>query len=298
MLPGFLDSAYKKYKNDTSIFIQWLSDNGQKCGYTLKSGANASRPLPGAASVKTARLKGKARKAAKQQGAPMAADPAPDQTPPRKRYFISSHELLYLAKAIVGSKSPTIQVPPPIIHAGLRAVSSRKRCANFFNKSADAKLSKQNHGHSYFISLMEEILLTLQPCFALSAGTTDQNASNDPRPSVGTLEDLENRFAVLEVEEPEEPQDDGPATSSETVSQPIYDLESPEATRDAEQDKLFAIFCLFDDLARLRSFVTSLWTKHKNGEVGLITASVTTNSAIQVAIRTQEEVLATYPDCK
>jgi hypothetical protein len=59
MLPGFLEGAYKRYKNDTSIFMHWLRENGSKCGYkfgTVKDQAPA----------KTTRLKGKARKKAKE----------------------------------------------------------------------------------------------------------------------------------------------------------------------------------------------------------------------------------------
>jgi hypothetical protein len=65
MLPGFLVNTYKKYKQDTSIFVEWLSDNAKKCGYKLPSAAATSKPTE--APVAAPRLKGKARKLAKQQ---------------------------------------------------------------------------------------------------------------------------------------------------------------------------------------------------------------------------------------
>jgi hypothetical protein len=61
MLPGFLVSTYRKYKEDTSIFTKWLCDNGAKCGYHLTKSTQNETP------TKTApRLKGKARKQAKE----------------------------------------------------------------------------------------------------------------------------------------------------------------------------------------------------------------------------------------
>jgi hypothetical protein len=62
MLPGFLESTYKKYKNDTSIFVKWLCEAGFKCGYAT-SIVQTAKEEPAA---KAPRLKGKARKEAKQ----------------------------------------------------------------------------------------------------------------------------------------------------------------------------------------------------------------------------------------
>ena len=62
MLPGFLESTYKKYKNDTSIFVKWLCEAGSKCGYAIST-AQTVKEEPVA---KGPRLKGKSRKEAKQ----------------------------------------------------------------------------------------------------------------------------------------------------------------------------------------------------------------------------------------
>jgi hypothetical protein len=59
MLPAFLESTYRRYKNDTSVFVKWLYETGSKCGYVVST---AKDETP----VKAARLKGKARKKAKE----------------------------------------------------------------------------------------------------------------------------------------------------------------------------------------------------------------------------------------
>ncbi|XMA17390.1 hypothetical protein WAI453_010181 [Rhynchosporium graminicola] len=62
MLSGFLESNYKKYKQDTSVFVRWLYKSGQKCGYSASPSGNVqSSDVP----AKAPRLKGKARKLAK-----------------------------------------------------------------------------------------------------------------------------------------------------------------------------------------------------------------------------------------
>ncbi len=62
MLPGFLESTYKKYKNDTSLLVKWLCEAGSRCGFAI-SRTNTAKEEP---VTKAPRLKGKARKEAKQ----------------------------------------------------------------------------------------------------------------------------------------------------------------------------------------------------------------------------------------
>jgi hypothetical protein len=63
MLPNFLESTYKKYKDDTSLFVKWLCETGSKCGYAIGTVKTAMQEP----SAKAPRLKGKARKQAKKE---------------------------------------------------------------------------------------------------------------------------------------------------------------------------------------------------------------------------------------
>lgn len=58
-----------------------------------------------------------------------------------------------------------------------------------------------NQSYSYFISLMEKVLSTLEPCFAVLADAESTEAAS----SESIFETLDNRFDLLEVEEPVEP---------------------------------------------------------------------------------------------
>lgn len=103
MLPGFLVSTYKKYKQDTSIFVEWLSENAGKCGHKLPEVAAKPAEVPAAAP----RLKGKARKLAKQAGGISAAPSTPKEAP-IARHLISTKDFLSYAKAIAESVSSQV----------------------------------------------------------------------------------------------------------------------------------------------------------------------------------------------
>ncbi|TVY18008.1 hypothetical protein LARI1_G007450 [Lachnellula arida] len=289
MLPSFLDGTYNRYKNDTSTFVRWLSENAQRCGYVTT--VKTTTPIP---PTKTPRLKGKARKEAKktESSKPASSSDATGTSQKSVNYsLVSLKDLLPSAIAIVDSKDPVVLVPVNIIRAGLRAVSARKRCAEYYKNNEAAQ---SNHSHSYFISLMEQVMKALQPRFA-TTNAESATKPEDSRPTQDIFEHLENRFAVLDVEEPSEQDDVGATTAVPNVSQPVYRLETPENSQDVEEEKTFAIFCLFDDLWRLRDYVAELWLDYKNGEIDLVTAAITTNTAFQLAIRNQKESLSAFP---
>ena len=142
---------------------------------------------------------------------------------------------------------------------------------------------------------MEDVLLALQPRFAVSTGSANEDvqASDTSKSASDRLETLENRFATLDVEMPAEQLDE---ETLSTPTKPVYKLE-PETKADIDEDRLFAMFCLFDDLARLRHFLLDLWMDYLLDKNDLITTAVTTNTAFQLAIRNQDEILAAHPDC-
>ena len=171
-----------------------------------------------------------------------------------------------------------------IIQAGLRAISSRKRCTTYFESitaSDDSDTKHSNYTHSYYVSLLEEAILALQPRFAVSSGSISSKAHSQ---SDDNFEVLVNRFEALDLEESAE-QPDGEEQVPVESNGLVYEVETPKDDKGVKAEKLFAIFCLFDDLARLRKFVQDLWIDYAIGRVDLITASVTTNASFEIAAR-------------
>jgi hypothetical protein len=142
---------------------------------------------------------------------------------------------------------------------------------------------------------MEDVLLALQSRFVMSSGSAKEDSQSEDalKSASDLLEGWESRFAALDVEESTENLDE---ETPSAPAKPIYEL-APETKADTNEEKLFAMFCLFDDLARLRKFLLDLWTDYLLEKNDLIATAVTTNTAFQLAIRTQDEILAAYPDC-
>lgn len=62
-----------------------------------------------------------------------------------------------------------------------------------------------------------------------------------------------------------------------------------------DEDLYFATYCFFDDLDRLRDFLQDLWSSYKARKLSLITASVTTNTAIELVHRAEQDFVAMFP---
>jgi hypothetical protein len=171
-----------------------------------------------------------------------------------------------------------------IIQAGLRAISSRKRCTMYFESITafdDSDTKQSNYTHSYYVSLLEEAILALQPRFAVSSGSISSKSYSQ---SDDNFEVLVNRFEALDLEESTE-QPDGDQQVPVESAGPVYGVETPKDDKAVKAERLFAIFCLFDDLERLRKSAQDLWIDYAIGRVDLITASVTTNASFEIAAR-------------
>ncbi|KAF8866370.1 hypothetical protein BDZ45DRAFT_338995 [Acephala macrosclerotiorum] len=196
-----------------------------------------------------------------------ASATAKDGGKPRASCLVNLKDLMPLTQAILKSGGQSITVPTDILRAGLRAVSARKRCTAHFIKqtdSSDVETSEANQSHSYFTTVMESVIMKLQPRFAVSTGRSTEE--EDTMVKKSSIEEIENRFATLEVEEPAEVDLESTAeagTSNSQAQEPAYEVQVPDKKDDFEEEKLFAIYCLFEDLNRLRSYVQKIWIDYK-----------------------------------
>ncbi|MCJ1291086.1 hypothetical protein MMC34_002629 [Xylographa carneopallida] len=108
MLPEFLESSYKRYKADTTVFTTWLAETAAKCGFV--SSYNSTKPVQ----TPSARLKGKARKEAK-DAAKSTKPSSSKQTAvpglPSLKHTVPIKELTAQAQTIVNFSRPKVQVP-------------------------------------------------------------------------------------------------------------------------------------------------------------------------------------------
>ncbi|CAG5150114.1 uncharacterized protein ALTATR162_LOCUS2552 [Alternaria atra] len=154
-LAPLLVDTYRKYKQGTGNFVQWLAETARATG-TVNDVFKDSHQ--GAISPAGGRLKGAARKEAKKAGLTHNATVSCQ---------ITTKSFLTLANSISADKRAAV---PYIVYTTLRAVIlGRKDCANWYTLTSNAgndTVMENNASHKHFIKILEtvlEILQTKQP---------------------------------------------------------------------------------------------------------------------------------------
>lgn len=126
---------------------------------------------------------------------------------------------------------------------------------------------------------------------------TDNNAGGEEFPANSEnpkdTENLANLFEYLDVEDPAEWTSGAlpsKSTKSSKKSNLTYELE------DSDEDKSFAIFCLFKDLTDIRHFVRQTWAEYREKQLAFTTAAVTMNTAIAMMRRLNEDFVQSFPE--
>ena len=267
MLPQALAGSYERYKRDTALFTTWLAKTAAACGYKPQvvrrqepPSAPAKPESIGSPASNTPRLKGKARKAAKD--AKIRANIGQQSTAPPKaeatitvRYTMTTRELLAQARAIADSACKShITMPSSLRTVVERAIRARQRCTEWFRKSKiQNKYSDQQHEH--FVKVLGESLVILEPHVDdESLPGQSQRPSKEPKDKVSTkLNQTANRFESLAAEDPIDSDDiqmseilASVSTAKKTPSsnkEPVIETFELEDESVDEDDLAFRIFC-------------------------------------------------------
>ena len=258
MLPPYLLGNYKRYKADTDRFIGWILETATAYGGD------------------TVRNQNKAETTRTDQGS--------DSTTLRR---LSLCQVLVLAKQIASSAS-NIKVPAEIVKAAKRAISLRKECCEWYGKNVEAE-STSNVQHLHFVSVLEEVLQIL------GVSGTCASPPEQPSSSIGkkldVLHSLGSRFSALDIEEINEQEasssdNDLPGSKTkdkQNTSFVLCDNEDDEEAQNHFAHAVFAIQFLFYDLQKIRWYVAQTWQAYKENTLDIMTAAVTTNTAIETA---------------
>ncbi|KAK8254163.1 hypothetical protein IWZ00DRAFT_569271 [Phyllosticta capitalensis] len=258
----FLRSSYQQYKEDTNLVASWLASTARSCGYPkdLLFGSN----VQDTGSKGPGRLKGKARKQAKQPGNEIGENS-------KRAPIIAIKDFIALAEFIVGKKKQVVEVPSYLAYTLDRAIRTRKDHGALARMRPGAESSYENH--SYFVGVLERVKEVLAPLMPVR--TT-------PKPKPGaepSADDVSNRFEKLKVEEP----------SQEFLNAPdVVIPERPIPEFEAEQldnlDEVNTVFLLFlEDLRQIREVINNLWKRYEDGTYGLVALSLATNTAVDFA---------------
>ena len=262
MLPKFLYGSYKRYKADTTTFVDWLIETAKKCGNpaTLEKNPDGRQ------------------KSKKSTEAP--------------KYKLNLEELSRLAQTVAQS---SVKVPPVVLAAVKRAISLRKRCASWFSAS-HKRADRANETHSHFIEVLERLCEVLEwkspkPAAASAGASKSQTTAGEHQ----ELEALANNsFAALSLEgakNAEQPSIDQPASPEEG----LVEIDEGEADDDNPYSLLFLhLFCMFEDLQNLRQFVLQTLTEYVEGQIDLMNMAVVADTAVHLAKQLIYEVTSAW----
>ncbi|KAL8772294.1 MAG: hypothetical protein Q9209_002506 [Squamulea sp. 1 TL-2023] len=296
------------YKKDTNIIATWLAVKARKCGYpTDLLFKNESISHTFAQPAKSQRLKGKARKEAREKtrgnGSDVKAEKVSAAGP---AHIIKIKDFISLAEFIAGYTNPVVQVPYPLVKALDRAIQLRtlhneaSRQENSESKATNRKISDKTH--SYFLGILERVREILRPRMppdsssdVLSEPFEGLKVDNEsPKPQLS--EQSGNVYEHLELEEPSQDFVDTPAViraaGADPNDEPRYEAEVIQSF----EEKYIAAHCLFQDIRNICSFLRTLWTNYREKMIELAAASVTTNTAINLVRDMEEEFTQRFPD--
>jgi len=156
MLPDALRSKYQRYKNDTNVVATWLANTSKALGYSTLE------PSVSIATAKSGRLKGKARKQAKQQQAPPPVSTSSgNETAKKPNYVIDIKDFVPMAELIATAAEKPFEVPSSIHIALDRVIWVRKTFARQLNRGLGNR--KMNATHVFFVNILEKVQEVLKP---------------------------------------------------------------------------------------------------------------------------------------
>ncbi|KAI9766307.1 MAG: hypothetical protein M1839_004922 [Geoglossum umbratile] len=297
MPPAFFAQTYQLYKKQTDQIARWLLDTAEQCGYRLETQASGEVNTKSSVSVAntppaSGRLKGRARKEARDwhnaQQLPSSSSPAAAEATP---FRIRLPQFAELASVIVDKGEGKVAVPNSIVRLVQDTIEMRRRISDSY--AMQTASLEGNSSHLHFIAQLEEVLEILKPRFTPSRRSDELQGDTTGKSDANRASALDNRFGALEIEEPAEVElDSQPPTSSSGPGKPeqqtshhrkvVYDNQEPD-------EIYIAIFCLFDDLRRVRMSIQSAWEDYKSGKSDLVTASVATNTALELVQNADED---------
>lgn len=280
MLSSNLAGTYQRYKEDTNAIATYLVVTAKSFGYNLLPDDNSvQKPPKNKNKNKPKSNKSKTKAKSNKKQLRDAARRVPQQ---QRVQVLPIKEFLSLAAYITARIKSPYKVPLSVLSTLKRAIDARRK-SNLWFKTNEAN-EESDEGHVHFIGILEGVYDILKPhSQALHQVETDEDL------------EIDNIFANLELEEPSEAFLNSPGTKPE--------LKEPRKKYEAESmeekfEMLFAAFSLFDDIFRIYGFVRNLWDQYHTGKSDLITVSVTSNTAIDMVRRLEQEFFKQFSSAK
>ncbi|CEJ88207.1 hypothetical protein VHEMI04644 [[Torrubiella] hemipterigena] len=286
-----LKSKYQCYKADTATIAKWLASTANAYGYGL--GDNASLKI---VSSPGGRLKGKARKAAKEAILREKMNKAKVTSSgtiagERQTHHIKIKDFEPMAEFL--SKVDDLELPPAFGTTLDRVIRVRNEFANqlYATREVDDDAAES---HSYFVQVLEKVRAHLSKHFVEKPKVPNPRINGQSEKKLRENDNiLHNMFSVLEVYAPSAEAESAP-TLTPTYQPKVEDnIEYVVEEADDIGAIEFAFAALLKDLADLRAEVLSLWADYQCGrrELATVAAAIHVSSEMARAIENDVTML-------
>ena len=307
VLPNFLHSSYQTYKDDTDFIAKWLAVKAKQCGYPadLLSPPDLPTSMPQPARP-SQRLKGAARKKAKKAAQEtVAPSTVPGSSADVPKYIIKVKDFTALAECVARFTKPVVKVPVALAKVLNRAIELRQQHNTWSRGQGESELSvdieHSNESHAYFLGVLERTREILKPL--MSSEMIDDflskpysSVSGQEKSDTPTNAQISNMFDNLDIQEPSQTFLDAPdvelVTDTGAGGEPDFEAEKLHSI----EEQYMATHCLFQDVKNIRSFLHQIWTSYKDGGLGLVAVSISTNTAIDFVRSLEQDLLQQFPD--
>ena len=307
MLPDFLQSSYLTYKQDTDILAKWLAVKAKQCGYPADLLSPSDPPTSSIQpNSPSQRPKGAKRKKAQNAGKKAAPPPkGPNGPASAPKYTIKVKDFAALAECIAGFNKPAVKVPLTVVEVLTRAIKLRQQHHTWSRaqqeSAASTGVEESNQSHAYFLGILERTREILKP--RMPPETIDDFLS---KPSSGSSDlatsdtqvngQISNMFDNLDIQEPSQEFLDAPNVEPATIDKAAQESNYEVERLQSIEELYTATHCLFEDISNIRSFLRQLWASYKDGEIALVAASITANTAIDFVRSMEQDFLQRFPD--
>lgn len=227
---------------------------------------------------------------------------SPADTP---KYTVKVKDFVALAECIARFDKPAVQVPVTVVNALNRAIDLRQQYITSSSARGElesiAGVEGSNDNLAHFLDILERIQETLQPRMPLDtmddfllkpSSSSSDRAESDTQAS----EQVSNMLDKLDIQGPTQTFLDAPdlkpVIGVNAVQEPDYKAEQLQKL----DEQYLATYCLFQDVSSIRSFLRQLWTNYRDGNIALMAASITTNTAIDFVRILEQDFMQSFPD--
>lgn len=261
MLPTPLTSLYRRYKKDTDAVAGWLASTATNLDFSPPSTVEADEH-------------------ATQQMVPEGTNNPKNPGPKDKRqaYIIPISDFIPMAShiAMCIEKGAAISIPDALLSTLDRVISLRTRFGAGIPDYGAAGDETSGRRHSHFVNILKGVHRVLG---SVVRSRRHANAG-----------EVEKEFATLHLYEPSEvflalTGLDHVDESKDDDQGATYEAENPAT------EGLFAFTVMMHDVYRLRSTIKWIWGNYRDGYFELASASLATNTAMEIARDIIAEVL-------